>query len=100
VGAGSWKNQIFPRVHALTGYLLSSAEKPSEQILQMIQNGDFDTEKVKVLNRTEDETCFALTLEVNQTSFERLSRQGRRKVAKRALAFYIAITEIQETRWT
>jgi hypothetical protein len=29
-----------------------------------------------VLNRTKEKTCFALTLEVDQTSLERLSRQN------------------------
>jgi Domain of unknown function (DUF4780) len=70
----------FPRVHVLTGYFLSSSEKPSEQILQVLQilqegqNEDLDTGNVKVLNRTEEKPCLALTLEVDQTSFERLSR--------------------------
>jgi Domain of unknown function (DUF4780) len=44
-GCGVLEETDFPRDHVLTGYFLSSAKKPSEQVLQMIegQNEDLDT---------------------------------------------------------
>jgi Domain of unknown function (DUF4780) len=40
------------------------------------QNEDLDTGNWKVLNRTEEKTCLALTMEVDQTSYERLSKRN------------------------
>jgi Domain of unknown function (DUF4780) len=40
------------------------------------QNEDLDTGNWKVLNRDEEKTCLALTIEVDQTSYERLSRKN------------------------
>jgi Domain of unknown function (DUF4780) len=77
-GCKALEEEFFPKEHVFTGYFLSSAEKPSEQVLRMIegQNDDLNTENWKVLNRMEEKTCLALTFEVDQASYEQLSRQG------------------------